>query len=67
MVVMPSSFWIARISSRSETRILASSAESGSSRSRSFGPDGQRAGERHALLLAAGELEGVAGAEARAG
>ena len=54
---------MARISSRSETRILASSAESGSSSSSTFGPDRERAGERHALLLAAGELERVAAAE----
>jgi hypothetical protein len=29
MVVMPSRFWMARISSRSDTRTLASSADSG--------------------------------------
>ena len=37
IVVMPSAFWIERISSRSETRTLASSADSGSSSSSSFG------------------------------
>jgi hypothetical protein len=37
MVVMPSLFWIERISSRSDTRTLASSADNGSSSSRSFG------------------------------
>ena len=37
IVVMPSSRWIARISWRSETRILASSADSGSSSSSTCG------------------------------
>ena len=54
---------MARISSRSETRILASRAESGSSSSSTFGRTAMRARQGHALLLAAGELERVAGAE----
>ena len=54
--VVPTMIWIRRISSRSRRRTLASSAESGSSSSSTFGSDGQRARERHALLLAAGEL-----------
>ena len=65
MVVMPSLRWIERISSRSETRILASSAESGSSSSSTCGLRRERAGQRHALLLAAGELVGIAVAELR--
>ena len=65
IVVMPSSRWIARISSRSETRILASSADSGSSSSSTCGLRRKRAGQRHALLLAAGQLVRIAVAEMR--
>ncbi len=43
----------------------ASRAESGSSSSRICGLGGQRAGERHALLLAAGKLVGIALGELR--
>ena len=55
-VVTPSSSWMRRISSRSCSRTLASSADSGSSSSRTRGLDGERAGERDPLLLAAGHL-----------
>ena len=48
---------MARISWRSDTRILASSAESGSSSSSMRGRGRERAGQRDALLLAAGHLE----------
>ena len=55
-VVVPTSSWIRRISSRSCTRTLASSADSGSSSSSTCGCDGQRPGQGDPLLLAAGDL-----------
>ena len=61
-VVMPSSSWMRRISSRSCSAPCASSADSGSSSSSTRRLDRQRAGERDALLLAAGELVRVAAA-----
>ena len=51
---------MARISARRETRILASSAESGSSSSKHLRAIGQRARQGNALLLPAGELLGIA-------
>ena len=45
---------------RSSFRTFASSAPNGSSSSSTFGFDRQRAGERDALALAAGELRGAA-------
>ena len=58
MVVMPSRCCRSRISPRSRARTRASSADSGSSSSSSPGR-GEGARERHALLLAAGELRRV--------
>ena len=55
-VVTPSSSWMRRISSRSCSRTLASSADSGSSSSSTRGRDGERPGQRDPLLLAAGQL-----------
>ena len=60
--MIPSWRWIERISSRSATRILASSADSGSSSSRTCGLDRERPGERDPLLLAARQLVRVAAA-----
>ena len=59
-VVVPTLIWMRRISSRSWRRTFASSAESGSSRSRTLRLDRQRARQRDALLLAAGELVRIA-------
>ena len=64
IVVTPSVFWISLRLWRSCTRILTSSAPNGSSSSRTCGSVGERARERDALLLAAGELALVAAAEA---
>ena len=60
IVVMPSDSWSRRISSRSVSRTLASSADSGSSSSSTRGSQRERAGQRDALLLAAGHLVRVA-------
>ena len=65
IVVMPRLRCSARISSRSATRMRASSADSGSSSSRICGLGRERAGERDALLLAARQLIGIALGELR--
>ena len=54
-----------RSQTRSSLRTRASSAPNGSSRSSTFGLDGERAGERHALPLAARELGGIVVGPAR--
>ena len=59
MVVMPRRRWRSRISPRRRALTRASSAESGSSSRSRPGDRAQRAGERDALLLAAGELRRV--------
>ena len=64
---MPSSSWSRRISSRRVSRTLASSADSGSSSSSTRGAQGERPGQRDALLLAAGELVRVARRRGRRG
>src|SRR3954452_917894 len=55
-VVMPSSSWIRRISSRSCTRTCASRADSGSSSSRTCGATASARARATPLLLTAGEL-----------
>ena len=56
MNVMPTSRWMRLSSICIAWRSLRSSAPSGSSSSRALGIVGQRPGQRHALLLPAGEL-----------
>ena len=62
--VMPTSCWMRLSSICSCLRRRRSSAPSGSSSSSARGPVDERAGERDALLLAAGELRRLALAEA---
>ena len=61
--VMPTRCWMRTSSKRVSSRSLRSSAASGSSSSTSFGSLRQRAGERHALALAARELVRLATGE----
>ena len=56
IVVVPTVRWIWRSSICISSRSLASRLDSGSSSSRMLRPDHQRAGQRHALLLAARQL-----------
>ena len=63
IVVTCISSWRWRSQSRSSARTRASSAPNGSSSSSTFGRGRERAGERHPLPLAAGELGRVAVAE----
>ena len=65
MKVMPVSCCSLFSSIRISLRSLKSSADSGSSSSSTFGWWRQRAGQRHALLLAAGKLAGAAAAQPR--
>ena len=60
MLVTCSSSCRRRSQRRSSLRTLASSAPNGSSSSSTFGLDGERASQRHALPLAAGQLRRVA-------
>ena len=60
MVEMPSRCCSSRSSTCMASRSLASSAESGSSSRNSLGFEGERAGDRDALALAAGQLRDAA-------
>ncbi len=63
IVVTPSRRWISLTSTCIEARRFLSSAENGSSSSRTFGSDHQGARQRHALLLAARQLPRLAALE----